>query len=132
LGKRSSRFNLFRRRLFSSIWAVESEVNNGGFSQYFLNSSAETAPFVAEALDTIGAPRTAAICRRAIEIAFPDGLPPAPREISSAAAEFSDEILTELDVIDREFFAYPHDLTDLLFTYVSRHPQDFGPVPNPS
>jgi hypothetical protein len=60
-------------KVFSSIWAVESEVNNGGFSQYFLNSSSETAGFVVEALETIDAPRTADICRRAIAAAFPDG-----------------------------------------------------------
>src|SRR5580704_8503592 len=54
------------QKVFSAIWAVESEVNNGGFSQYFLNSSAESASFVVEALETIGAPETAAICERAI------------------------------------------------------------------
>ena len=58
------------QQVFSSIWAIESEVNNGGFSQYFLNQSCETAAFVAKALDTIVAPRTADICRRAIAIAF--------------------------------------------------------------
>src|SRR5258708_26400252 len=71
------------QKVFSSVWAVESEVNNGGFSQYFLNSSAETSAFVAEALEAIGAPRTADICRRAIACAFPDGLPSTPEEISS-------------------------------------------------
>ena len=59
------------QKVFSSIWALESEVNNGGFSQYLLNNSCEMAPFVAEALDSIGAPRTADICRRAIITAFP-------------------------------------------------------------
>lgn len=34
------------QKVFSSIWAVESEVNNGGFSQYVLNQSSETAGFV--------------------------------------------------------------------------------------
>src|ERR1700719_2835462 len=72
------------QKVFSSVWAVESEVNNGGFSQYFLNRSAETAAFVAEALDIIGAPRTAGICRRAIHCAFPAGLPSTPEAISSA------------------------------------------------
>ena len=52
------------QKVFSSIWAVKSEVNNGGFYQYFQNSSAETAPFVVQALDTIGAPLTADICRQ--------------------------------------------------------------------
>src|SRR5262249_39701315 len=57
------------------------------FSQYFLNDSAETAAFVTDALETIGAPKTADICRRAIESAYPNGLPPTPEGISSLAAE---------------------------------------------
>ena len=121
----------FPQKVFSSVWAVESEVNNGGFSQYFDNSSDETASFVAEALEAIGAPRTADICRRAITCAFPGGLPPTPEEISSAAADISDETLGELEALDAEFYAYPHDLTDLLFAYVHAHPEEFGALPQP-
>lgn len=117
------------QKVFSSVWAVESEVNNGGFSQYFLNRSGETASFVAEALEAIGAPQTADICRRAIMCAFPAGLPPTPEEISSAAADISDETLDKLGALDAEFFAYPHDLTDLLFAYVRAHPEEFGTLP---
>jgi hypothetical protein len=131
-GKEDFALQSFPQKVFSSIWAVESEVNNGGFSQYFLNSSAETATFVAKALDTVGAPKTADICRRAVERAFPDGLPATANEISSAAADFSDELLAELDAIDSEFLAYPHDLTELLYGYVVNHPEEFGSVPNPS
>jgi len=76
------------QRVFSAIWAAESEVNNGGFSQYFYNESAETAPFVAEALETIGAPQTANICRRAIAVAFPSGPPASSSEIQAAASDF--------------------------------------------
>ena len=65
VGKEDFALQSLPQKVFSTVWAVESEVNNGGFSQYFLNSSAETAPFVAEALDTIGAPKIAQICRRA-------------------------------------------------------------------
>jgi hypothetical protein len=119
------------QKVFSSVWSVEAEVNNGGFSQYFLNSSAETAPFVAEVLDFIGAPLTAEICRRAIACAFPAGLPSTPVAICSAASDFSDETLDNLGIFDSEFFSYPHDLTDLLFAYVSAHPEEFGEVPQP-
>lgn len=49
------------QKVFSAIWALESEVNDGGFSQYFLNSTGESTPFALEALRTIGAPKTAAI-----------------------------------------------------------------------
>jgi hypothetical protein len=119
------------QKVFSAIWAVESEVNNGGFSQYFLNSSAESASFVVEALETIGAPETAAICERAKAAAFPAGLPASKDAIRSAAGDFPDEVLEKLEEIDQEFFSYPHDLTKLLFAYVSTHPEEFGALPKP-
>jgi hypothetical protein len=118
------------QKVFSAIWEVESEVNNGGFSQYFLNSSDETASFVVEALGTIGAPETADICKRAIATAFPAGLP-GSEETRSAAAFFPAEVLDALESLDQEFFSYPHDLTDLLFAYVSQHPEEFGLLPKP-
>jgi hypothetical protein len=117
------------QKVFSSIWALEAEVNNGGFSQYFFNSSGETAEFVAEALDTIGASNTAAICRRAIAAAFPAGLPPDPAAIRSAASDVSDKTEDKLNALDNEFYRYPDNLTELLFAYVSKHPEEFGEQP---
>jgi hypothetical protein len=52
------------QKVFSAIWALEAEVNNGGFSQYFFNTSNETAGFVVEALGTVGAPQTAEFAGR--------------------------------------------------------------------
>ncbi len=130
-GKEDFETQSLQQKVFSAIWALESEVNNGGFSQYFLNSSAETAGFVAEALETIGAPRTAAICRRAIDAAFPEGLPSDPETITSAASDFPDETEEKLDALDREFYQYPHNLTELLFAYVSNYPGEFGELPKP-
>jgi Domain of unknown function (DUF4375) len=37
------------QKVFSAIWALESELNNGGFSQYFLNSTGDSTPFAVEA-----------------------------------------------------------------------------------
>ena len=128
-GKEDFALQSLPQKVFSAIWAVESEVNNGGFSQYFLNSSAESAPFIVEALETVEAPKTADICKRAIAAAFPAGLPRTPESIRSVAADFSDEILENLEPLDQEFFAYPHNLTDLLFAYVSGHPEEFGKLP---
>ena len=118
------------QKVFSAIWTVESEVNNGGFSQYLLSGS-ESASFVAKALEIIGAPKTASICARAIGAAFPLGLPLTPEAIRLAAADFSDETLQRLEPLDQEFFGYPHDLADLLFAYVSEHPEEFGVIPKP-
>ena len=119
------------QKVFSALWEVESEVNNGGFSQYFLNSSSESATFVVEALETLGAPKTAHFCKRAIDTAFPDGLPKSVEAIRSAAASFPDSVLTALEPLDQEFFSYPDNLTNLLFAYVSQHPEEFGPLPKP-
>jgi hypothetical protein len=130
-GKKEFAAQSVPQKVFSALWAVESEVNNGGFSQYFLNSSCETAPFVAEALDTIGTPQTANICRRAIACAFPAGLPSTPDAVSSAASDFSEEIMEKLDALDGEFFKYPHNLTNLLFAFVSKYPEEFGDLPTP-
>lgn len=117
------------QKIFSAIWGLESEVNNGGFSQYFHNERCETAAFVVQALYTIGAPRTADICRRAIETAFPAGLPSTAGAIASRAGNFSETIQQQLETLDSEFFEYPHSLTDLLFDFVSRHPEEFGKLP---
>ena len=119
------------QKIFSAIWAVESEVNNGGYAQYFSNSSAESAPFVVAALETIGAPKTAKICRSAIEIAFPGGMPRTVEAANLTAESFSEEILAELEALDQEFLSYPHDLTELLFAYVAEHPEEFGALPTP-
>lgn len=119
------------QKVFSALWEVESEVNNGGFAQYFANDSAESAHFVVDALRMVGAPKTAGICKSAIAAAFPAGLPESEEAIRSAAADFSDEVLEKLEPLDQEFFSYPHNLTDLLFAYVSRHPEEFGTLPEP-
>jgi hypothetical protein len=54
-GKDDSASQSLPQKVFSALWEVESEVNNGGFSQYFLNSTSESASFVVEALEIVGA-----------------------------------------------------------------------------
>jgi hypothetical protein len=131
-GKEDFALQSLPQKVFSAIWSLESEVNNGGFCQYFFNYSSETAPFLVEALETIGASKTASICHRAFAAAFPAGLPSSPEIIRGVAAEFGDDILEKLDHLDREFFAYPDNLTDLLFAFVSKHPEEFGSMPIPN
>ncbi len=53
------------QRVFSAIWALESEVNGGGFSHYFSSSEKDTVPFASAALRTIGALKCAAIVEAA-------------------------------------------------------------------
>jgi len=119
-------------RVFLLIWELESEVNNGGFQQYFHNSSGEHAPEVVAALKTIGAPATADIAQRAVN-AVGDAITiwsdDAPRQAS--VARLSPQVRQTLDELDREYYKCPEALTPLLYNYVTEHraevraPSDF-------
>ncbi len=119
------------QKVFSSVWELDSEVNAGGFWQYFVNSSVASLTFVEEALTKIGAAKTADICERAINIAFPHGLPETAEESKVTLDEREEELREELDELDQEFFAYPDDLTALLYEFVVQHPEAFGEVAGP-
>ena len=41
-----------------------------------------------------------------------------------------ESVQEQLAALDAEFFAYPDNLTDLLFEHVRGHPAVFGAVPN--
>lgn len=60
-----------------AIEALEREVNNGGYSQFFINSSRVYTPLITHALRRIGCPKTAGITERAIKAAGFSGLDPA-------------------------------------------------------
>ncbi len=52
-------------RIVLAVEALESEVNNGGYSQYFVNRH-ELAPIIVESLLRINCPKTAEISKEAI------------------------------------------------------------------
>ena len=131
-GKKDFDVQSIQQKVFSSIWELESQVYNGGFSQYFQNlHEPETAGFVVEALQKVGASDTADICRRSIADAFPGGLPLDLDALRSAASGFSPEIQHQLELLDHEFYQQPNDLSLLLFAFVSKHPAEFGKLPEP-
>jgi len=107
-------------QVFVCVWQLEAEVNNGGFSQYYSNSSGDLAIDTPQALEAIGAAQAAGIVQDANGL-FPEG-PPRDRDTrEDFLEELSDDALEELD--DR-FLAYPDDLSLLLYEYVQTHKQD--------
>jgi hypothetical protein len=54
-------------RIVLGVEALEREVNNGGYEQFFVNSSREFVPIVVTALQRIGCKKTANITQKAIE-----------------------------------------------------------------
>ena len=59
-----------------AVEALEREVNNGGYSQFFVNSSREFTPIMVYALVRIGCPETSEITKRAVKAAGFQGLAP--------------------------------------------------------
>ena len=80
-----------------AIEALEREVNNGGYSQFFTNSSNEFAPTIEGALRAIGCPKTADITHDAIAAFGTDG---------------------DLSVCDARYFANDEPIADRLFAWI--------------
>lgn len=82
-----------------AIEAFEREVNNGGFSQFFYNSSVEYAPIIVSSLNTIGCRELADLAQKSIDIlavdvsdsdAIEDRMDPDDEKLEEALAELDD------------------------------------------
>lgn len=115
------------QQVFSAIWALESEVNNGGFQQYFFNCDSDIIAYAPTALSAIGAKSCAEIVEQAIQLMAP--LPETQGGRYAALEALDEDAQARLSALDSEFWSYPDNLTELLFAFVSRYPGTFGPLP---
>jgi hypothetical protein len=76
-------------RIVLAIEALEREVNNGGYSQFFTNSSGEYTPIIYESLVRIQCPEVGKITRRAIEALGPSTW--TAGAIASSVAAYAEE-----------------------------------------
>jgi len=102
-----------------TIWGLEADVNNGGFDQYYFNSSGDQAFFAPEALRLIGAHRMADIVSRANAVFGPDG-PSRIRTVRQAqrALVAPDHADGPWEQLDREFYDYLDDIYALVTMFV--------------
>jgi hypothetical protein len=102
-----------------AVEGLEREVNNGGYRQFFSNSSGEFAPVIEAALRAIDCPKTADITRDAVA-ALPVGRLTA--ESVAAAAESGDESVERaLSACDDRYFANDEPIADRLFQWIAAH-----------
>jgi hypothetical protein len=106
--------------------ALEREVNNGGFEQFFFNSSGDTALETVAALERLGAAHTAGLVRRAVSV-FPPGRPAADRdEREKQLAALPENTRDAWRALDEAFLEYRDNLVALERKYVVAHRHDFG------
>lgn len=112
-------------RVFYITQILEMEVNNGGFSQFFDNSSGDFSNELVDAFTTIGANKTAAICQKAID-AFGRDIPVDRDERQEMLDELESEEFEEaLGECDDAFFAYEDDLNKLNYNFVMKNKEQF-------
>ena len=113
-----------QQKLFYLNQNLEREINNGGFNQYFRNSSGDNSHETILSLKAIGADKTADILQKAID-QFPNKIVPKDRdertEIVEQIEEEADEVWNDLD---QKFYEYEDDLNTLNIEFVKRN-KDF-------
>jgi hypothetical protein len=105
---------------FWLVWQMLSEVNNGGFNQFYFNSSGDRSIATPAALRTIGAKKFAGIMERANAL-FPGGRPPEHRYKRQTVLEEIDPETELFDDLDEEVYAYPENVDRLLYEFVLRN-----------
>lgn len=112
-------------RVFFITQNVEIEVNNGGFSQFFYNSTGDFSAETVQAFLAIGAEKTAAICQRALD-AVGQPLPVNRAERIELLEKIESGALAEaLDSCDNAFYSCEEDLNALTDAYVMKNKADF-------
>jgi Domain of unknown function (DUF4375) len=106
------------QKLFYVNQNLEREVNNGGFNQFFINSSGDFAHETILSLKTIGADKTANIVQKAID-QFPKKTVPKDREKRIKIVEKIEDTANEIwEKLDNQFMEYEDDLNSLNIAYV--------------
>lgn len=116
------------QKTFSAIWELESQVNNGGFEQYFRSADTDVILYAPVALRNIGADTCAGLVDQALAIVSP--LPEDFDAKYDVLDSLEDGKLDSLNALDEKFYEYPDNLSDLLFDHVAKHPDEFGVVPS--
>jgi len=112
---------------FWSTWIIEGEVNNGGFNQFYFNSSGQYAKMAEIGFKTIGAEKYAELTSRANNIyaenkerleEFDDGT------MESFSESYKDNPLNKLD---DEFYELENTekISDLRIKYIREHITEF-------
>ena len=123
-GQNLSKLNL-SQQIVIIIENLEREINNGGFNQFYLNSSGNYANETVDYLKKIGANKTAEIVKRA-NAEWPNNQVPKDRTERQIVLERIEEKADPIwENCDQDFYKYPDHITDLLLDFVKKNKTDF-------
>jgi hypothetical protein len=102
-------------RVVLAAEALEREVNNGGYDQFFVNSS-DFAQDIVESLRCIGCKKTATITKRAIKALGVSQ--PTREEVNAAMAAENERRSAKLTRCDDAYYEAAEPLADRLFAFI--------------
>jgi len=103
-----------------AVEALEREVNNGGYSQFFYNSSVEYTPIIVDSLRTIGCNEIADLTQKAIVLLGVDSLD--PEVIEERMGPDDDALENALGELDDKYFNEVEDVPGYaLFDYIKQN-----------
>lgn len=106
-----------------AIAALAHEVSNGGYGQFFLNSSNVYAPIVVDALFAIDCPKTARLTRGAIAaLKLPEPLTPASLEMRILTDDLA--LRRALHACDERYLATGEAIAERLLEWIAAHTTD--------
>lgn len=107
-------------KTFFLTQALEMEINNGGFDQFFYNSSGNFAYETVTAFEAIGAVKTAKICRKAID-SFGKKIPKDRDKRIDLLDKYEEDVSDILNECDDAFYEYEENLNQLNFDYIVKN-----------
>ena len=122
--------NLAEQALIGT-WELANEVYNGGFTQYFHNSSRDHAKPMVAVLRLIGADCVATILEKAIALAGPGTRWGAECNYLAALKLTPEEVRESVKDLERDLYNELDSLHHIVFRYLSKHrdqidtPSDF-------
>jgi hypothetical protein len=109
------------------IWGLEAEVNNGGFNQYYYNSTGQFYKLVPDALNQVGAKLFSDLCKRANKI-YEDENKKITKHIDGTIEGFSKSYQDNpLNKIDTEYYELynKEDIEKIQIKYIRDNKKDF-------
>lgn len=109
-----------------ATWLLEGEVNNGGFNQYFFNSSNQFANEAHKGLLVFGAKEHAEILKYAVDIFIDEKEMQKKMREEGSIESFTDSYKhSKLVKADKKFYNVSENLSELRINYIKSHPEEF-------
>ncbi len=107
-------------KLYYALTLLQNEVNNGGFHQFFFNTSGSYYELIENGLVAFNEPDLLELLHQAKRLIFPDNRVPTDMKERREQMEFSDaggDLMNKLDALDQQFYRRPDTLNPKLETF---------------